>query len=278
MIVEKKEVFLRQLREFASQLEDKVAAGGEWNVRGFIDRYRQVYGISDDTKVISKVLELQLFPYFQIFAEEHGYILELSDKQNYYPDMTFIDARDETIKFAVDLKSTYRDEKHPDFCKGFTLGSFGKYFIDRTSRKNIMYPYGEYAAHIIFGIIYSRSAFSAQEATRPYRVEDVERIPAVAREFLFLVEEKWKLASDKKGSGNTANIGSIKYIPDLLQGNGVFSRCGEDIFDDYWMNYGRMIVRKNHKAVKLSSLPDYLKKMKQPLSLYSAPRQQGNER
>ena len=44
------------------------------------------------------------------------------------------------------------------------------------------------------------------------------------------------------------------------------------------MNYGRMIVRKNHKAVKLSSLPDYLKKMKQPLSLYSAPRQQGKER
>lgn len=208
MIVEKKEVFLRQLREFASQLEDKVAAGGEWNVRGFIDRYRQVYGISDDTKVISKVLELQLFPYFQIFAEEHGYILELSDKQNYYPDMTFIDARDETIKFAVDLKSTYRDEKHPDFCKGFTLGSFGKYFIDRTSRKNIMYPYGEYAAHIIFGIIYSRSAFSAQEATRPYRVEDVERIPAVARKR----NGNWQAIRRGAAIPRTSAVSSISLI------------------------------------------------------------------
>ncbi len=41
-----------------------------------------------------------------------------------------------------------------------------------------------------------------------------------------------------RGSGNTANIGSIKVIADILHERGVFAKLGEEIFDDYWMNYG----------------------------------------
>ena len=70
-----------------------------------------------------QILELHLFPQFLAFAEQTGYDIELATYQNYYPDLTFISKTDPSIKFAVDLKTTYREENHPDFCNGFTLGS-----------------------------------------------------------------------------------------------------------------------------------------------------------
>ncbi|MBI1918308.1 MAG: hypothetical protein HYS12_26755 [Planctomycetes bacterium] len=38
-----------------------------------------------------------------------------------------------------------------------TLGAFTGYFRNRTSRKNISFPYAEYGKHYILGIIYSRA-------------------------------------------------------------------------------------------------------------------------
>ena len=83
----------------------------------------------------------QFFLSLKDFAD---YEIEPAEKQNWYPDFTFICRNNTNIKFAVDLKTTYRDELHPDFCNGFTLGSHGEYFIDRTSTKNVQYPYGCY--------------------------------------------------------------------------------------------------------------------------------------
>ena len=39
------------------------------------------------------------------------------------------------------------------------------------------------------------------------------------------------------GSGNTRNIGGITNIEKLVSGKGIFAELGEEIFDDYWMNY-----------------------------------------
>lgn len=61
--------------------------------------------------------------------------------------------QDNSIKFAVDFKSTYRKEK--DKCNGFTLGSHGEYFQQRSSTKNIQFPYKDYNAHFCLGIIYT---------------------------------------------------------------------------------------------------------------------------
>jgi hypothetical protein len=93
---------------------------GDWVVKGFIDVYRNIYTISVDTKVVSKVIELMLFPVISQFAAEHGYRMVLSDYQNHYPDISFI-TPDET-KIALDLKSTYRADGQT--VNGFTLGAF----------------------------------------------------------------------------------------------------------------------------------------------------------
>jgi len=259
MFESEKKDFSSELKCFASTLGQYISKNDEWTIKGFIDIFKNIYTVSTDTKIVSKILELHIFPYFLDFANRIGYDLELATYQNWYPDLTFINKENPLIKFAVDLKTTYRDEEYVGFCNGFTLGSHGEYFINRNSSKNIQHPYNDYSGHFCLGIIYSRSAVEKNEETKKYSVDEIENIPSVIKDFLFFAEEKWKIASDKGGSGNTANIGSIQKIEDIINGNGMFVKAGEEIFDDYWANFGKMeipIINGGHK--KLSSLVEYL--------------------
>ena len=247
------------LSKFAQTLEKFIAKNGEWTVKGFIDVFKNIYTISSDTKVISKILELHLFPHFLEFAQHIGYDIELATHQNWYPDLTFINKENDEIKFAVDLKTTYINEKKPELCNGFTLGSHGKYFTERESSKNIQYPYSKYSGHFCLGIIYSRTVLTAEFETSKHSIENLDKIPSVINNFTFFVAEKWKIASDKSGSGNTANIGSIKNIADIIVGNGVFRKAGEKIFDDYWANFGKIqVVGKDGKRKPMTSFDEYI--------------------
>jgi hypothetical protein len=162
---------------------------------------------------------------------------------------------------------------------GFTLGSHGAYFKDRTSAKNIQFPYSEYSGHFCLGIIYTRVDVKDVDETEIIKVkeldanidkpqqigqrqvttvENLRSITSVIKDFEFFVCEKWQLASDRQGSGNTANIGSITFIEDILNGNGVFAKLGEDWFDEYWMNYGVTTMKKKGKAVPIRRLEDFI--------------------
>ncbi len=255
-----KEIFSRKLSAFANQICGFISQNDEWTIKGFIDIFKNVYSISSDTKIVSKLLEIHLFPYFLLFAQDNGYILELATHQNYYPDLTFISINNSKIKFAVDLKTTYRLEGNDRFCNGFTLGSHGEYFVNRNSTKNIQYPYNEYSGHFCLGIIYSRNVIDKTTELTKYSIDNLKQIPSVIGHFTFFAQEKWRIASDKGGSGNTANIGSIRCINDILNGNGTFSKAGEEIFDDYWANYGKLqIVGKDGQRKPLSSFEEYVK-------------------
>ena len=59
-----KALFLAQLKDFANTLSDKIAVNDEWTIKGFIDIFKNIYTISSDTKIVSKILELHLFPQF----------------------------------------------------------------------------------------------------------------------------------------------------------------------------------------------------------------------
>lgn len=41
--------FAQDLNDFASTLDSKIEADGEWAIRGFIDVFKNVYTISADT-------------------------------------------------------------------------------------------------------------------------------------------------------------------------------------------------------------------------------------
>jgi hypothetical protein len=133
-----KSSFKEELKKFTENLSDYVSTeSGEWTVKGFIDTYKNIYTISSDTKIVSKILEIHIFPKILEFAEIAGYKIILSEHQNYYPDITFIHKEDDNIKFAVDLKTTYRKKNG---IASFTLGSHGSYFKERDKKKNIQYP------------------------------------------------------------------------------------------------------------------------------------------
>lgn len=274
-----KETFAAALTDFVGGLGEYVSAeDGQWTVKGFIDIFKNIYTISSDTKIVSKILEIHLFPKILQFAQDNGYSIVLAEHQNWYPDLSFVKQSDQAVKFAVDLKTTYRDLDFPGHVNGFTLGSHGAYFKERTSTKNIQFPYADYSGHFCLGIIYTRTAAKdveetevihvkemqdgeASEPAHRYRVTSVDNLRSIAsvvRDFQFFVCEKWRLASDKQGSGNTANIGSITCIRDILTGNGVFARLGEEWFDEYWMNYGVTTRMKKGKATQIRSLADFL--------------------
>ena len=168
-----KNAFKEALAVLASTLSDYASTdAGEWTIKGFIDTYREVYTISSDTKVVSKILEIHLFPKILAFAQEQGFEVILADHQNYYPDISFVSKTDENVKFAA---------------------------------------------------------------------------------------EKWRISSDKRGSGNTANIGSIQRIADIVSGNGMFAKLGEEWFDDYWMNYSKITIKtQSGETKRITSLEEFV--------------------
>ena len=284
---------------------------GDWTVKGFIDVYKNIYTISVDTKVVSKIIELMIFPVILKFAGENNYEMFLSAHQNHYPDITFID-KDTGEKIALDLKSTYKIS--PTQVNGMTLGAFTGYFRKRNTTKNITFKYSEYSQHFILGVIYSKSdLFQAEELIIDlgfkkitntirkligkylsnqsdddlealttalkipkghelqdkiqesidsciiderikYELDDLPNILSVVRDFEFFVQEKWKIANARPGSGNTKNIGSSTSIDQLKNGNGPFTKLkdGKKIFDDYWMYY---MTKDMAKAVDLEKPP-----------------------
>ena len=255
-----KQDFRTKLAAFISSIQSHVSTDdGQWTVKGFIDVFQNVYTISSDTKIVSKILEIHLFPRILHFAQINGYRVVLADHQNYYPDISFVKVDDANIKFAVDFKTTYRHPKKPHLCNGFTLGSHGTYFENRQSTKNIQFPYAAYAGHFCLGIIYDRAEGAMIDETHSYQLGELQSIISVVKNFQFFVVEKWQIASDKGGSGNTANIGSINNIDDIINGRGMFSRLGESWFDDYWMNYRKITIQDEHgNTKKVSTLKEFV--------------------
>jgi hypothetical protein len=250
-----KEVFWTTLMsDFETFAQTLAMDTGDWVIKGFIDVYRNIYTISVDTKVISKLIELMLIPVIFQYARRHGYELVLSEHQNHYPDVSLV-APDGT-RIALDLKSTYRT--NPTTVNGFTLGAFTGYFRDRASTKNVTFPYATYAAHFVLGIIYTRTDESIDER-RIYSLDDLLEIVSVVKDFQFLLQEKWYIAGDHPGSGNTKNIGSVREIAKLVAGQGPFAEYGEAVFSDYWTNYlTKDMALAIESSVPYRNLAEYL--------------------
>lgn len=271
--------FEENLDKFVNDLRKYISTeNGDWTIKGFIDIYKNIYTISSDTKIVSKILEIHLFPEILRFAENIGYKVILAEHQNWYPDLTLINQKNDEIKFALDLKTTFRRN---DNSASFTLGSHGAYFKERDKDKNIQFPYNQYTGHYCLGVIYTRTdflddlsdtqIFQVNELEEKYgknidpigerevtSIENLKSITSVIKDFDFFAAPKWKIASDSRGSGNTANIGSIRNIEDLKAGKGVFSQLGEEWFDEYWINYGNATMIKNGKPINITNIWDFL--------------------
>lgn len=224
--------------EFQRVLDE---SGVDFMVRGMLSQDDKVFPLGTDTKVLSTVFELYARPLIQDIADSFGLRVEEA-KQTIYPDFTLLTNPSSRDKIAIDVKTTYR---RPQII--FTLGSYTSFL--RNNTKNILYPYNHYAEHWILGFVYTR-----EDATNTdyYPLSERGSLSAPYSHVEWFAQEKYKIAGEQPGSGNTTNIGSIRTtnIEDFRQGRGPFAALGEETFRDYWRNFGKTAATRQYSDIR----------------------------
>ena len=222
----------------------------EWELVGFINKKKEIYTFGSDSKIIGRLFEVIAFEALQRSANELGYTLHESEKQTVYPDFYF--KKQDGRKIAIDIKTTYRRSENTKF--GFTGGSFTSFM--RNGTKNIVGNYSDYDAHYILGVVYTREQ---KPTTGKVDVKCLESIVPTYKNIEVFVQEKYRICGDKKGSGNTDNIGTITStsINPFAYGAGPFSVLGDDVFNDYWKHYPRYTDTQKVKQSLYNNLEGY---------------------
>ena len=218
-----------------------------YKVYGFINEVGLVYPLGSDTKVLSTVFELVCRPAIYETSQKLGRKVVEPTAQNYYPDYTLLTSENDEKKIAIDIKTTYRNKDSDKF--KYTLGSYTSFIRKGNENKNIVYSFDEYAEHWVIGFVYNRVAEKRSPAKHSHEYRQIDSIPLPFDNVEFFVQEKWKISSDKAGSGNTTNIGSINgHLKDFE--SGLTSFQSEEEFLDYWRGYGRTAEdRANYKDI-----------------------------
>lgn len=219
---------------FNKKLEEKNI---DWEVSALVSPDGKLFSLGSDSKLIGRIFELISYNILQEIADENELILYPSPQQTVYPDFTLMRNEDDTEKIAVDIKTTYRKFLKNGQPSGyvFTLGSFASYMRD--GKKNISFPYDQYAKHYVIGFVYTRNG-NAPEG-QMCDINDLDKLPVPYKDVEVFVQEKYKISGDKPGSGNTENIGSFKTnrMDYLVNGEGPFSELGIETYEDYWAGY-----------------------------------------
>lgn len=247
--------------DFIHAFANKVSERGiDWTVKGLVNDSNQVFTLGSDSKLIGRIFELISAPIIMEIAEEHGYTVVASQSQTVYPDFTIRHPRDEGNMIAVDVKTTYRRGARSNI--GYTLGSYASYL--RNGTKNISYPYALYGQHIIIGFVYDRNPDAREDVVQLGQMADIE---PPYRNVEFFVQEKYKIAGDRPGSGNTENIGSFATndVRELREGKGPFGVLGEDVFEHYWKHYPKY-REANPKFVNLDEYFAWLENIGHPFA------------
>ncbi len=214
-------------------------------VRGMLGFDDRVYPLGSDTKVLSTIFELFSHPIIEEIAKANDYVVEEAP-QTIYPDFTLSRTAGVGGKIAIDIKTTYR---RPGIL--FTLGSYTSFL--RNNTKNILFPYDQYDEHWVIGFVYSRRDVPAGGISS---FEDRGQLIPPYQDVEWFIQEKYKIAGEAPGSGNTANIGSIRSInlDDFREGRGPFANHGEEVFRDYWANF-----EKDARQRPYRNIPEYLR-------------------
>lgn len=223
-------------KEFDLKVNTLYPKGIEWGIVGILTQNGNVYTLSFDSKILSGIFEIFCEPIIRSIAIDHHFILGKS-AQTIYPDFTLYHENNPQHKIAIEVKSTYRQYNNKGELKkfGFTLGSYRSFLRDPSGKRGILYPYSDYSQHWIIGFIYSRNPECRTTEIR--KIIEASTLKSPYTDIAYFVQEKYKIAGKKPGSGNTTNIGSFKNnkIEDFQKGIGGFESHKE--FENYWREY-----------------------------------------
>jgi hypothetical protein len=227
------------LENFAQEFTDLVAEKNvDWKIRGLLTQQDTIFPFGSDTKVLSTIFELFCAPLIREIAQKHN-LQVIPANQTIYPDFTLMRNEADRHKIAIDIKTTYRPgDKANGQPKNFwyTLGSYTSFI--RNNTKNITYPFNQYDKHWIIGFLYSRRPDYYND-DRIYGIGERNELHTPYNNVEFFVQEKYKIAGERPGSGNTTNIASFpcSSIEPLKNGQGPFAEYGEEVFLEYWRNF-----------------------------------------
>ena len=209
--------------------------GIDFGVYGIFDTSDTIHTLGTDSKIIGRVFEMYLEPVVARVAARFGLQHFTPEAQTHYPDFVLLNPTHPYTpdKIALDVKTTYITT--PGSAIKFTLGAFGSYMRD--NNKNIAFPYTDFVKHYVIGIVYRRNAAAQASAEYPFAQRGCITPPF--SDVRCFIQEKYKIAGDKPGSGNTENIGSISTnnFDAFVYGYGPFSELGQDVYDIYWKYY-----------------------------------------
>lgn len=233
--------------------ELKVVTERDKEIVGFISRDKRIYTVGSDSKIIGRLFEVLAQPVLEKVAQELGMELHESPKQTIYPDfwMNYPETLDKN-RIAIDIKTTYRNSANAKF--KYTLGSYTGFL--RNGTKNIAGDYSMYDHHLVVGFLYTRNL---KYDTNIVSIDQIDKINSPVQNIRFFVAEKYKIAGEKPGSGNTANIGTFSSpnIEDFANECGPFSFLGNDVFEKYWRNYPTPSERANGQELYTDLLGFY---------------------
>lgn len=243
---------LLTIDEFRKNFQEKAAKHDKkWEVVGFYAPDGSIYPFGTDTKVLSTVFEALCAPIIKAIADEFGYSIKGAD-QTIYPDFTLTPPSGKPPRIAIDVKTTYRKRKKSGEMGafGFTLGSYTSYLRSDGAGKNITYPYEQYGDHWVIGFLYSR--LEGVSAKVYGESADAGKVMCPYTDVEYFIQDKYKIAGEKPGSGNTTNIGSFQSsnIQDFRSGVGPFCECGKEICDDYWRHYQEKAKDRRYTTLK----------------------------
>ena len=113
--------------------------------------------------------------------------------------------------------------------------------------------------HWVIGYVYERVAKKKSAAHSTFSVDCLNDMPLPYKDVRVFVQEKWRIASDRAGSGNTTNIGSIvATLEDFEKGKGPFA--SEDEYLEYWRNYERTAPERSGKFKNIREYREWVKK------------------
>jgi hypothetical protein len=226
----------------ADLMSEFTKIGDGYKICGVVDESGMVYPLGADTKVLSTIFELIARPLVSIVADKNGYKVIEPSVQNHYPDFTLHLHDQDKKKIAIDIKTTYRNKPTDKF--SYTLGGYTSFIRPGNETKNIVFPFTHYEHHLVIGFIYDRVAQKKSASHKLYTVNELSQIVRPYKNVEVFVQDKWRIASDKAGSGNTTNIGSISgTLNDFVNGNGPFTN--EEEFLNYWRGYGKTAANRS---------------------------------
>lgn len=234
------------------------------NIYGILDCNNILHSLGTDSKIIGRIFEILSQPILEKIAKEKDLTLETPSSQTEYPDFIMIDKKNPPKKVAIDIKTTYITDTNKQI--KFTLGSFASYM--RNNTKNIKYKYTDYAFHYVIGYIYKRNNAAQESATFQYI--DKNNVVCPYKEVKYFMQEKYKIAGDKPGSGNTENIGSISTsnFSTFKDGTGPFACLGKDIYNLYWKYYPKYRAKEKEYTNLEEFIEWILNKAELPPLLY----------